>query len=53
MQKLVDAWYATLDWIKANPDEATKIMAEKAQLSAADYESTSPPAPRSSTPTRR
>ena len=37
MQKLVDAWYATYDWIRANPEEATKIMAEKAQLSEAEY----------------
>ncbi len=39
MTKLVDAWYATIDWIQKNPDEATKIMADKAQLSAADYKS--------------
>ena len=39
MQKLVDAWYVTLDYIKANPDEATKIMADKAGVSVADYES--------------
>jgi NitT/TauT family transport system substrate-binding protein len=39
MTKLVDAWYATLDWIKANPDEAMKIMSDKAQLSVADYKS--------------
>ena len=30
LQKLVDAWYLTLDWIEANPDEATAIMAEQA-----------------------
>ena len=28
LQKLVDAWYLTLDWIAANPDEATAIMAD-------------------------
>ncbi|MFT3851932.1 MAG: aliphatic sulfonate ABC transporter substrate-binding protein [Ilumatobacteraceae bacterium] len=39
MQKLVDAWYMTLDFIKANPDEATKIMADQAGLSVADYQS--------------
>jgi len=39
MQKLVDAWYMTLDYIKANPDEATKIMADQAGLSVADYQS--------------
>jgi NitT/TauT family transport system substrate-binding protein len=37
MQKLVNAWYATLDYIKANPDEARKIMAKKADLSPDDY----------------
>ena len=39
LQKLVNAWYATLDWIKANPEEATKIMSDKAALSPADYDS--------------
>jgi NitT/TauT family transport system substrate-binding protein len=38
MQKLVDAWYATLEWIDANHDDAVKIMAEKAGVSVADYE---------------
>jgi NitT/TauT family transport system substrate-binding protein len=38
MQKLVDAWYATLDWIEKNPDEATRIMAEVAQVSVDEYE---------------
>jgi NitT/TauT family transport system substrate-binding protein len=37
MQKLVNAWYATLDYIKSNPDDARKIMAKKAELSIADY----------------
>jgi len=37
MAKLVKAWYTTLDWIKANPDEATKIMAEQAQVSVDEY----------------
>ncbi len=39
MQKLVNAWYATLDYIKANPDESTQIMADKAGLSVDDYKS--------------
>ena len=39
MQKLVDAWYTTLDYIKANPDEATKIMADQAGVSVAEYQS--------------
>lgn len=38
MQKLVDAWYATLADIAAHPDEDRKIMADKAQLSVADYQ---------------
>jgi NitT/TauT family transport system substrate-binding protein len=37
MQKLVDAWYATLAWIADNPDEATAIMAEKAGVSPEEY----------------
>ena len=37
MQKLVNAWYATLDWMGKNPDEAQAIMAKKAELSPADY----------------
>ena len=37
VQKLVNAWYDTLDWMKANPAEATAIMAEHAQLSPAEY----------------
>ena len=39
LQRLVKAWYASLDWIKANPEEATKIMSDKAALSPADYDS--------------
>ena len=53
MQKLVDAWYATLDYIKANPDEATKIMADKAGVSVERVRVASPTAPRCSPPTRR
>jgi NitT/TauT family transport system substrate-binding protein len=37
VQKLVDVWYTTLKWIKANPDEATAIMAKQAGVSVADY----------------
>jgi len=36
-QKLVNAWYDTLAYIDANPDKALKIMADKAELSTADY----------------
>jgi NitT/TauT family transport system substrate-binding protein len=39
LQRLVNAWYTTLDWIKANPGEATRIMADKAALSPTDYDS--------------
>jgi NitT/TauT family transport system substrate-binding protein len=39
MQKLVNAWYMTLDYITANPDASTKIMADQAGLSVADYQS--------------
>jgi NitT/TauT family transport system substrate-binding protein len=38
MQALVNAWYATLDWVAAHHDEAVKIMAAKAEVSVADYE---------------
>ena len=38
VQKLVDAWYKTLDYIKAHPEESIEIMAAKAGLSPADYE---------------
>ncbi|HEX5588042.1 MAG TPA: ABC transporter substrate-binding protein [Acidimicrobiia bacterium] len=36
-QKLVNAWYDTLDYMAANPDESTKIMADAAEISTADY----------------
>ena len=38
VQKLVDAWYLTLDYIEANPDEATEIMAGVAETSVEEYE---------------
>jgi NitT/TauT family transport system substrate-binding protein len=37
MQKLVNAWYATLDYIKAYPDESVTIMADKAAVSVDEY----------------
>jgi NitT/TauT family transport system substrate-binding protein len=37
VQLLVDAWYATLDHIEANPDEALEIMAEAAELDVEEY----------------
>lgn len=39
VQKLVDAWYATLDWMEENPDEALEILAEIAEISTDEYES--------------
>jgi len=36
-QKIVNAWYDTLAYIKANPAEANKIMADAAELSESDY----------------
>lgn len=39
VQKLVDAWYLTLDWIEANPDEALAALAEVAELTPEEYES--------------
>jgi NitT/TauT family transport system substrate-binding protein len=37
VQLLVDAWYATLDYIEENPDEAREIMAEDAEISPEEY----------------
>ncbi len=37
VQKIVDAWYETLAYIEANPDEATAIMAEQAGVTTAEY----------------
>lgn len=39
VQALVNAWYATLDYMETNPDEATQIMADLAELSVEEYES--------------
>jgi NitT/TauT family transport system substrate-binding protein len=37
VQKLVNAWFMTLDYIKANPDKATDIMAKRAGVSKSEY----------------
>ncbi len=37
VQKVVDAWFATLDYIKANPDKAYEIMAKRAGVSIEEY----------------
>jgi NitT/TauT family transport system substrate-binding protein len=39
VQRIVEAWYTTLDWIEANPDEAVEIMARKAEVTVEEYES--------------
>ncbi len=39
VQKLVDAWYLTLDWIEANPDEALTILSDVAELTPEEYQS--------------
>jgi NitT/TauT family transport system substrate-binding protein len=37
VQAMVDAWFATLDYIKANPDKSTEIMAKRANVSIDEY----------------
>jgi NitT/TauT family transport system substrate-binding protein len=37
VQAMVDTWFETLAWIKANPDAAISIMAKKGGVSDADY----------------
>lgn len=39
VQALVDAWYDTLDYIAANPEEALAILAGAADLSEEEYQS--------------
>lgn len=39
VQKLVDAWYDTLDWIEDNPEEALAILAKAADLTEEEYQS--------------
>lgn len=39
VQKLVDAWFATLDYIANNKVDATEIMAKRAGVSVEDYKS--------------
>jgi NitT/TauT family transport system substrate-binding protein len=39
VQALVDAWYATLDHIEANPEESLEILAEAADITPEEYES--------------
>jgi NitT/TauT family transport system substrate-binding protein len=37
LQKFVEAWYATIEWMEANPDEALEILATAAELTTAEY----------------
>ncbi|NDJ25797.1 aliphatic sulfonate ABC transporter substrate-binding protein [Nostoc sp. B(2019)] len=37
VQALVNTWFATLDFIKANPDKAYEIMAKRAGVSVSEY----------------
>lgn len=39
VQALVDAWYDTLDYIEANPEESLAILAEAADLTPEEYQS--------------
>lgn len=39
VQKLIEAWFLTLEYIEENPDEALEIMAERAAVSIEDYQS--------------
>jgi NitT/TauT family transport system substrate-binding protein len=36
-QKLIDTWFDTLEYIKANPEKAVKIMAKRAGVTPAAY----------------
>jgi NitT/TauT family transport system substrate-binding protein len=38
VQLLVDAWYATLDYIEENPEESIEIMAELAEVTTEEYQ---------------
>jgi NitT/TauT family transport system substrate-binding protein len=37
IQKLISAWFMTLEYIKANPDKALSILAKRAGVSTAEY----------------
>jgi NitT/TauT family transport system substrate-binding protein len=39
VQKLIDAWFKTLDYMKANPDKAVDIMSKRAGVSKEEYRS--------------
>ncbi|MGA7952778.1 MAG: ABC transporter substrate-binding protein [Gloeobacterales cyanobacterium] len=37
VQKLIDTWFETLEYIKDNPEEAVQIMAKRGGISPAEY----------------
>jgi NitT/TauT family transport system substrate-binding protein len=37
VQAMVDSWFATLDYMKANPDKANEILAKRAGVSVDEY----------------
>jgi NitT/TauT family transport system substrate-binding protein len=37
VQAMVDSWFATLDYIQQNPDQANEIMAKRAGVSVEEY----------------
>jgi NitT/TauT family transport system substrate-binding protein len=37
LQRIINVWYETLDWIKAHHDDAVKVMATRAGVTPADY----------------
>ena len=37
VQDMVDSWFATLDYMKANPEKSYEIMAKRAGVSVAEY----------------
>lgn len=38
VQSIVDSWFATLDFIQANPDKSTEIMAKRAGVTLEEYQ---------------
>lgn len=38
VQNIVDAWYDAIDWWRAHPDEAVKILAKRTDTPVADYQ---------------
>lgn len=38
VQNIVDAWYDAIDWWRAHPDDAVKILAKRTDTPVADYQ---------------